>query len=332
MSLRRVALKHIRYNEYRATANAGLWLQKFLDSSGEDDKDAKRRLVQEVATLPEPKAYETFYHQWYEALGKQGARIRIAEVSGRMIVGLGDESVLETSVTLHRTYGVPFIPGSALKGLTASYARQHLEGLEWSLSSDYYRAMFGDTESSGYITFFDAFYIPKTGFKGHSLYADVLTVHHQQYYKDSSAPPADSDSPVPVSFLSATGKYLIALNAPQGCEKWLAAAFQILEAALLEVGIGAKTSSGYGRLKLDSIPIDLDQQRADELIRVIEKFPLTKVAGEMSQLVDRWRNLQVAAPHKRRVAEAIFKKNREAGRDRATRNKPWYKEMAASIE
>jgi CRISPR-associated protein Cmr6 len=332
MSLRRAALTQIRYNEFRETANAGLWLQKYLDSSGEDDKDAKRRLVQEVATLPEPKAYETFYNQWCEALRKQGARTRIASVSGRMIVGLGDESVLETSVTLHRTYGVPFIPGSALKGLAAGYSRQQLAESDWNMSSDYYRTMFGDTEDSGYLTFFDAFYIPKSGFKGHALYADVLTVHHQQYYQDASAPPADWDSPVPVPFLSATGKYLIALDAPQGCEMWLAAAFQILEAALLEAGIGAKTSSGYGRLKLDPLPIDLDKQRADELIREIEKFPLNKVAGEIGQLVARWRNLQVAAPHKRRVAEAILKKNRDAGRDKSTRERSWYRELSASIE
>jgi CRISPR-associated protein Cmr6 len=40
----------------------------------------------------------------------------------RVIVGLGAESVLETSIRLHRIYGFPIIPGSALKGLARSYA------------------------------------------------------------------------------------------------------------------------------------------------------------------------------------------------------------------
>jgi CRISPR-associated protein Cmr6 len=331
MSTRRSVLADIRYKNFQPTANAGLWLQKFLNSSSDDDKDAKRRLVQEVASIPESKAYEFFYKQWCEALERQGAKSRLAMVSGRMIVGLGEESILETSVTLHRTYGVPYIPGSALKGLAASYARQQIEGQNWRKDNDYYKTVFGDTETAGYITFFDALYIPKSGYKGQALYMDVLTVHHQQYYQDASVPPSDWDNPVPVPFLSATGKYMIALAAPAGCEVWMERTFEIIEAALLDLGIGAKTSSGYGRLKFEPAPLDADQQKADELIRDIENFPMNKVAGEIGQLVNRWRNLKVSKPHRRRVAEAILKKNHDAGRDRATRDKSWYKELAAAI-
>ena len=35
-------------------------------------------------------------------------------VGGRLIVGLGGDNVLETGITLHHTYGVPIIPGSAM--------------------------------------------------------------------------------------------------------------------------------------------------------------------------------------------------------------------------
>ena len=35
----------------------------------------------------------------------------------RMVVGLGAENVHETSMTLHHIYGIPYIPGSALKGI-----------------------------------------------------------------------------------------------------------------------------------------------------------------------------------------------------------------------
>ncbi len=35
-----------------------------------------------------------------------------------LIVGLGNESVYETSMTLHHIYGIPYIPGSAIKGVT----------------------------------------------------------------------------------------------------------------------------------------------------------------------------------------------------------------------
>ena len=41
---------------------------------------------------------------------------------GRLIIGLGGESVLETSLTLQFVTGLPIIPGSALKGLCRHYA------------------------------------------------------------------------------------------------------------------------------------------------------------------------------------------------------------------
>lgn len=57
----------------------------------------------------------------YEGQGYTVERLPMRAVS-RVIVGLGAESVLETSIRLHRIYGFPIIPGSALKGLARSYA------------------------------------------------------------------------------------------------------------------------------------------------------------------------------------------------------------------
>jgi len=37
--------------------------------------------------------------------------------SSRLIIGLGGTSPLETSITLHHTFGIPYIPGTALKGV-----------------------------------------------------------------------------------------------------------------------------------------------------------------------------------------------------------------------
>ncbi len=42
--------------------------------------------------------------------------------AGRLLVGLGANSVLETGLTLQAPGGLPFIPGSALKGLARTYA------------------------------------------------------------------------------------------------------------------------------------------------------------------------------------------------------------------
>jgi len=45
-----------------------------------------------------------------------------AQALGRLIVGLGGKCAMEFSLTLQHTSGLPVIPGSALKGLTRTYA------------------------------------------------------------------------------------------------------------------------------------------------------------------------------------------------------------------
>lgn len=249
MSTRRNALTNITLDK-RLNPHTELWLDKYIT---DQKKDANNRVpfIAEVSALPTPEAYSVYYKRWEQMLEDQGAKKRIAHVKGRMIIGLGDESVLETAITLHRTYGVPYIPGSALKGLAANYARQRL-GEAWQKGSEAYKIVFGDTDDAGYITFFDALYIPGTGFKQMALYPDVITVHHQKYYQDPHNPPADWDDPIPVPFLTATGSYLIALAGLELEEQdvWFETTFTILENALVEIGIGAKTSSGYGRLEL----------------------------------------------------------------------------------
>lgn len=48
------------------------------------------------------------------------------KIEGRIVVGLGGAHVAETSITLHHIYGIPYIPGSALKGVTRHYCLREL--------------------------------------------------------------------------------------------------------------------------------------------------------------------------------------------------------------
>jgi CRISPR type III-B/RAMP module RAMP protein Cmr6 len=45
-----------------------------------------------------------------------------AEPDYRLVIGFGTEHVLETNLCLHRIYGFPIIPGSAVKGITRARA------------------------------------------------------------------------------------------------------------------------------------------------------------------------------------------------------------------
>jgi len=226
------------------TTNAGLWLDKFLL---DDKEDAKKNLVYQVVDkIKISEAYKKFYQKWKSELSARGIQIKKAETLGRLAVNLGAEAVLENSIALNRTYGVPYIPGSALKGLAASYARKSIENFDAEIHND----IFGKQDNAGWVTFFDALFVPN-GKLG--LVPDVVTVHHQEYYQQGDVPPADWDSPIPIHFLSAVGSFAIALAGPDNLVK---AAYDILALALAHEGIGAKTNSGYGRMQIDGYDVN----------------------------------------------------------------------------
>lgn len=360
--------KGLKEVAFRQTYHAGLWLDRYIANMPEkgDRESLYADHLADVSSISEPPFYKRFYDNWEATLKANNITTYKAAVQGRMVVGLGSESVLETSVTLHRTYGVPYIPGSALKGLAAAFAHQWLApGLEderWRKGGEYHNVVFGDTDEAGFITFFDALYVPPKKRGEKPLHADVITVHHQDYYgekkkssasaesdsgsgrgKDTIPPPADWDSPNPVSFLSATGTYLIALDGPK---EWVDIVHKILQRALVEMGVGAKTSSGYGRLDMDgdkvpstssgtedaSVPSDPDQKKVDEIVSRLVALPANRVAGEINRFFQEWRTLTISETLKQQVAQAIINKVHDAGRKRVSEKKDWYKELVASLE
>jgi CRISPR-associated protein Cmr6 len=237
--------------------HAGLWLDRYLEESAAQD-DKQRHLDLALSEIRVPAGYRHFFARWKAALqGLPNTLLARAQVTGRLIVGLGAESVLETSITLHRTYGVPYLPGSALKGLAAAAAhRQLADHSSWRKTGsdgpigESHQVLFGDTKVSGYVTFHDALWIPEETGTRLPLDPDVLTVHHPGYYGGEDVPPADWDSPLPVPFVSARGSYLLAWTGPP---VWTQAAYDILKEALAKDGLGAKTAAGYGRFKVESI-------------------------------------------------------------------------------
>ena len=78
----------------------------------------------------------------------------------RMALGLGNESVYETSITLHHIYGIPYIPASAIKGVVRSWiitncfadeasSENPLKGAEErSLSNELFCYIFGSPKES----------------------------------------------------------------------------------------------------------------------------------------------------------------------------------------
>jgi len=298
---RRQVLQGIKANHAH---HAGLWLDKFLEdqqrgtpggSAAEEKDTARHRLMAGATTIPLPGAYHNFFARWQTALDALPGSVirRHAQATGRVIIGLGAESPSETAITLHHTFGVPYLPGSALKGLAAFYARNYLEDTGWRWDAEKqpglaYQTLFGDTTQAGCVTFYDAYYVPGSAPGDRMIFTDTITVHHQAYYDGGSAAPADWDKPIPVPFVSATGAYLVALGGNDAA--WVDAGLAILALALAELGIGAKTSSGYGRMTLVELaqgsvpPPRSSAQAASATQKPIASAPGTRQRGMVTDV------------------------------------------------
>lgn len=248
----RIALSGVAAAGPRADTHAGLWLDRYRPDLR---KPAGGFFAAALATFAVPPGYRDFQRQFTDALANLPLPTITAPatVRGRMVVGLGQESVHETAIALHRTYGVPYLPGSALKGLAATFAHQEVPDISWQRGGDAFQVVFGEIEEAGFVTFHDALWIPPPESTRSPLpmALDVMTVHHPDYYSGKDAPPADWDDPNPVPFLTAQGTYLLALTGPA---HWAEAAMDLLVHALDRRGLGAKTSAGYGRMDVAWAP------------------------------------------------------------------------------
>jgi len=195
-------------------------------------------------------------------------------VEWRLAVGLGQASVYETNITLHHVYGVPYIPGSGVKGAVRSFILQEVfydgqvENLEErGLADPLFCHLFGNPADStfddarkGCITFFDAYPSdPPT------VERDIMNPHYREYYMNQE-PPTDDQDPTPINFLTVrdtsfafwlgddgrgtvpedTDSALAEATPKTARGSLLEVASHWLDRTLTEHGVGAKTATGYG--------------------------------------------------------------------------------------
>lgn len=168
----------------------------------------------------------------------------------RMVIGHGEDTAQETSLTLSPTYGVPIIPGSALKGVAAAQARaDHPDGLPPEITRLFGALRRGERRadpgsSQGRVTVLDALPIAPP-----AVVVDVLTPHVKPYYDSAgddhpTTPPAEYHSPVPVRFLAVQRtSFLTWLVGPAADVNSFAG---LLRMGANDLGLGGKTAAGYG--------------------------------------------------------------------------------------
>jgi CRISPR-associated protein Cmr6 len=211
------------------------------------------------------------YKRWQQRIKSfQHYQDFTASPEWRMVVGLGQASILETSITLDRITGIPIIPGSALKGLAASYAllcvlekTNRLEEVEKEyqkylkkkineLPENYleFTKIFGYEGQAGEVIFLDA--VPT---KVPKLEPDIMNNHYPDYYgdKNGTTAPTPYQNPNPIYFLTlGKGSQFAFAVASRTLNKdnlnLVNLACEWLKNGLSDLGIGAKTAAGYGYL------------------------------------------------------------------------------------
>jgi CRISPR-associated protein Cmr6 len=221
-------------------------------------------------------------HKRWLAMTEGAARFTMVSRS-RMIIGSGSKGALEFGITLHPVTGLPYIPGSALKGLCRNYTLYYIAE-ESAISLDpakvkdpsevatqldeqltgvknhglkfdpdyalFYRNLFGTQEEAGRCVFFDA--IVQNVPNDIPLFAvEVMTPHFRKYYETSGKDaPNDADNPNPITYIAVnaavTFHFAIGLRKNVSSETPLVDARTLLKKALQVMGIGAKTAAGYG--------------------------------------------------------------------------------------
>ncbi len=248
----------INLRERRAQGqHPGLMLARYLVEQNDEGRD-KRDLLTDARTacrdLSLIALYRRAFQRWREGLSGVKAETDLRTPPyARLIVGLGNKGVIEVGLRLHHTYGVPLIPGSALKGLAAHYCHEVYGAADeqYHQGRSYYNLLFGTKDDGGVIRFEDGWIHPDS-LADQGLLADVMAPHHQKWQTEEDVAPTDFESPIPVPFLSVAGCFHVAIcwQGPEHAqaEAWTKRAMELLKAALVEWGIGGKTSSGYGQL------------------------------------------------------------------------------------
>ncbi|MCB8818360.1 type III-B CRISPR module RAMP protein Cmr6 [Desulfosporosinus shakirovi] len=156
-------------------------------------------------------------------------------------------------VALHPVYGIPYIPGSALKGAIRNcWIQENYGGNEKNALKDkLFQSLFGigadekEIANKGSLIFFDAFPMDS-----YTIRFDVQTPHFKDYYDNQGAKaPTDDISPTPL-FLTAvtdtTFRIRIGISNPEILDQPIEIIKNGISMALSDYGIGAKTAIGYG--------------------------------------------------------------------------------------
>lgn len=241
--------------------NLGLWSQRFVEWQEEREGrkvaqiEARSRgygFIQQRQWGAYRELLRAYCERMKRLVRARGGKVFVYALRSRMVIGLGGADVREVGFSFHRM-GFPYVPASSLKGLTRAAAL-----LLCHSSQEEVDALLGASVSeegqAGQVLFLDA--IPFLSPEDKALLeVDVLNPHFPDYYQqEGKTEPTEWQDPNPIFFLGvpAGTAFCFGLIGEQSRVERVGA---WLERGLRELGIGAKTTLGYG---LWEVPRELD--------------------------------------------------------------------------
>lgn len=281
--------------------HAGLWFDKFCNqwrvekgrlwsmTSGRDGENPKLAWIDTLtgSRVGGRGRIEESAARLIELVDRRDGTWLVLRTSSRFVTGLGRSHPAENGFAWHPTLGIPYLPGSSIKGMVRAWAKREAGAEDAAVDR-----LFGDGTGAGCVSFLDALPVEPV-----QVEADVMTPHYAGWTEDD--PPGDWRSPTPIPFLvTARGTRFLFGVVPA----WSAADCDLdsvvswLTEAVQWAGGGAKTAVGYGRF-------DRDEP---------SEAQLRELAGrrrqERSEAVERERRLAALPPVEREIEDVLARR------------------------
>jgi CRISPR-associated protein Cmr6 len=269
----------------------------------------------------------------FRAAFKERAAITIGQLEGRLAINLAESLIQNAGISLDRLFGLPFIPGSAVKGVSRHAALEELReapaerkralfdlfrSIFGTADTDFkngdlrpYRSLLGALEENqkGAIAWLPAYPINRA-----RIVVDLTNVHYPDYYKSGRIEDLAKERPKPNPFpaveIGAQFAFCLVLNGINEDRALLTQAERWLNMALTVRGLGAKTACGYGWFSLKPEVLDnLEEEERKEAATAAQAEAKAKAATV--QLKAEEARLQSLEPVQRE-SEALLKLADEA--------------------
>lgn len=306
--------------------NAGLWFNRFFNAYPDkiiEASSGERLTISEIcrnkwlsdlvtATNLNPKkneAVKILVDKRNKVLEKKAlrqidlikslqGRVQVYKTEWHFVTGMGLPHPVENGFLWHPTLGVPYLSGSAVKGIVRSWLEvwsDEDENLKEQLLE-----LFGSDDKdpekqiaasqTGGLIFFDALPVSNV-----QLGIDIMTPHMSDWYAqgnqieniqdETEKIPADWHDPVPIKYLVVKEAQFLFSIAPRKKEYVEKAQkmMDLFDSALAWVGAGAKTAVGYGcfyknQEKLDELNSPPEERIKIKIIQEIEALRTEQIS------------------------------------------------------